>query len=542
MQQIYKSLPVEGKTMIVHINNRREVQIVNGYFVPNIELDTTPRIASDDAIQKAKTDLAAAQPITRPPKSELIVYHYENKSYLAWKILLISKEPLGEFIYYVDAHTGSVIFRYNNLQTIRDRRTHDANNGAALPGTLQRSEGDPATGDNVLDAAHDNAGIVYDLYNTNYNRDSYDDAGAILTSTVHFGNNYNNAFWSPSDRQMVYGDGDGVTFSPLSQALDVVAHELTHAVTESTSNLVYHDESGALNESISDIFGVLADPGDWMLGEDIFTPGTPNDALRYMDDPPRGGDPDHMNDYVTPDPNGSTMDRACYNSNDRYNGCVHFNSGIPNKAAFLMAAGGTHHGINVVGMGLADVGLIFYEAQVHWLTPNAGFMDARDATLDAVQAVFPGNQARFEIVQNAWAAVGVGNPAGGAWTFQLQPDPVNITRTGETETVTASLTDSSNPVPGVVVSFSIANASIATISSVSGTTGSDGRVTLDVTGQARGDTTITGSYTQGSNSGSETITVKVPVTSIVGFLILNLLLGIVFFRYLKKLLFDSKRA
>ncbi len=540
LQQFYKSLPVEGKTMAVHINDRKEVQVVNGYYVPKIDLETTPRISGGDAIQKSKADLKSSKQIAIEPKSELIVYHYKNKNYLAWKVLLVSQEPLGEFIYYIDAHSGNVIFMYNDLQMLRDRQTYDANNGTILPGTLERSEADAATGDNVIDAAHDHAGIVYDYYHTNFNRDSYDDGGAPIRSTAHFDSNYNNAYWSSFNRQMVYGDGDGVTFSPLAGSLDVVAHELTHAVTDSTSDLVYHDEPGALNESLSDIFGVLTDPTDWMIGEDIFTPNTPNDALRYMDDPPRGNQPDHMDDYVTPDLNGSAMDQACFSSNDRYNGCVHFNSGIPNKAAYLMAAGGTHHGITVVGIGLTDVGRIFYEAQVNWLTSTASFMDARDATLDAVQAVFPGNQARFEIVQNAWAAVGVGTGTTTPWALKLQPDPVDIKKAGESKTVTASLTDNGSPVAGVAVSFSSANNSIATISPLSGNTGSDGRVTVTVTGRSKGDTNITGVATQGSIYASKTIHVKVPVTSIVGFLILNLLFVTTFILCLKKLLSRSE--
>ena len=527
LQQFYKSLRVEGKTMIVHINDGKQVQKVNGIYIPKIDLDTTPRISSDDAIQKAKADLNPRRQSSVPPKSELIVYPYKNKNHLAWKILIISQEPLGEFIYYVDAHSGNIIFRYNDLQSVRNRQTYDANNGTNLPGTLERSEGDAATGDNAVDAAH-------------HNRDSYDDGGATIRSTAHFDSRYNNAYWSPFNRQMVYGDGDGIIFSPLSGSLDVVAHELTHAVTDLTSDLFYHGESGALNESLSDIFGVLNDPNDWMIGEDIYTPNLPNDALRYMDDPPRGGQPDHMDDYVTPDPNGSAMDQECFNTADRLNECVHFNSGIPNKAAYLMAAGGIHHGITVVSIGLADVGMIFYEAQVNWLTPTATIMDARDATLDSVQAIFPGDQARFESVQNAWAAVGVGLPVPGSWSFKIQPDPVNISSPGGTKTASASLKDNGSHVPGVTVSFSSADPSIATVSPSSADTDSDDPVALTITGHAKGKTTITGTYTHGSNSGTEIIEVRVPVTSMAGFLILNFLFGAAFIVYLKNSLSKPK--
>ncbi|MDL1934378.1 hypothetical protein FBQ80_02105 [Candidatus Brocadia sp. AMX2] len=434
LQQIYKSLPVEGKQILVHINSNKEVQVVNGHYLPNIDVNTSPSIQSSDAItaifNAAKRDLKLRTEPVQEPKAELIVYNYNDKTHLAWKARLKSEDPLGEFVYYVDAHTGDVIHFYNDLQFVLSRKTYDGKNGAALPGTLKRSEGDISVGDAALDAAHENAGTVYNYYNNNHGRDSYDNSGAILRSTVHHKEKFNNAYWSPFEQQMVYGDGDGTVFSPLSQALDVVAHELTHAVTGREAGLIYENQSGALNESLSDIFGVLIDPLDWMLGEDIFTPGTPGDALRYMDNPPRGNQPDHMDDFVVPDSNGSNLDKRCYDSNDRYNGCVHFNSGIPNKAAYLMSEGGTHHGIAVQGMGLFNVGKVFYEAQINWLTSNSDFMEAREATLDAVAVIFPGDTPKYITVQNAWAAVGIGNPNVEEVVTQLEiitapPPPTN---------------------------------------------------------------------------------------------------------------------
>lgn len=149
-----------------------------------------------------------------------------------------------------------------------------------------------------------------------------------------------------------------------------------------------------------------------------------------MDNPPRGNQPDHMDDFVVPDSNGSNLDKRCYDSNDRYNGCVHFNSGIPNKAAYLMSEGGTHHGIAVQGMGLFNVGKVFYEAQINWLTSNSDFMEAREATLDAVAVIFPGDTPKYITVQNAWAAVGIGNPNVEEVVTQLEiitapPPPTN---------------------------------------------------------------------------------------------------------------------
>ena len=166
-------------------------------------------------------------------------------------------------------------------------------------------------------------------YKATFNRNSINDAGAPLKSTVHYGSRYNNAFWNGS--QMVYGDGDGVTFTSLSGGIDVIGHELTHAVTEYSSDLIYQNESGALNEAISDVFGTLVEfydnrNPDWEIGEDIYTPGKAGDALRSMSDPTKYGDPDHYSKRYT-----GTSD----------NGGVHTNSGIINKQAYLLANGGT---------------------------------------------------------------------------------------------------------------------------------------------------------------------------------------------------------
>ncbi|UCH94294.1 MAG: PepSY domain-containing protein [Candidatus Aminicenantes bacterium] len=116
LQQVYKSLPVEGKTIVVHINDNNEIRVVSGHYMPGISLNTTPTVASPKAIAVAKKDLDPKKEITEIPKAQLVIYPYKNKSYLTWKILLVSTSPLGEFIYYVDARTGDVIYRYNNLK------------------------------------------------------------------------------------------------------------------------------------------------------------------------------------------------------------------------------------------------------------------------------------------------------------------------------------------------------------------------------------------------------------------------------------------
>lgn len=540
-QQTYNSFKVEGRSLVVHIDAEKQVQVVNGHFVPNIDVDTTAEVELPNAINKVKEALAPKKRITEMPKSELVVYHFKGKTYFAWKVVLISRDPLGEFVYYVDAHTGKVVNKYNNLKIACIRKTYDAESQDELPGTLKRSEGDgPVVGDMDLNTAHDNMGTICNLYRTRFNRDSYDNAGAEIVTSVHFMNQYNNAFWSPDDQQFAFGDGDGTIFAHIPGAIDVVAHEFTHAVTENESNLVYEYESGALNESLSDIFALLADPGDWMIGEDCYTPGTPGDALRHMDDPPKEDQPDHMDDFVTPNPSGSEMDKMCYDPPYHDNGCVHFNSGIPNKAAYLMAEGGTHRGVTVAGMGLDNMLKLFYEVQDNdWLTETSDFMDAREATLDAVEVLFPGDTAKKETVKKAWDAVGVveiiPKPI-----INLTPTRVEVEEDGATSTLKAKLIDSAgSPMQGKEISFSIpeADASIASVSPTSGNTDSDGIVNITVTGKNNGKTTLTAT----AEVDSQTITAEVKITVVetsagttIGLIFMLLLLGIIFVRYYKK--------
>src|SRR6185503_7716997 len=158
---------------------------------------------------------------------------------------------------YVDAATGDIVAVYPTYHYAKNRKVYSANNGTSLPGTLKRSEGQAATTDTDVNAAYDNTGRTYDAYQNFWNRDSYNNAGAQLTSTVHYSSNYCNAFWNGT--QMVYGDGSGSSCLPLARGLDVTAHELTHAVTENESGLVYSGESGGMNEAMSDIFGAFTE-------------------------------------------------------------------------------------------------------------------------------------------------------------------------------------------------------------------------------------------------------------------------------------------
>ncbi|GAA5157734.1 M4 family metallopeptidase [Ornithinimicrobium tianjinense] len=222
------------------------------------------------------------------------------------------------------------------------RAVHDAQHGTSLPGVLVRGEGTDPSGDRSVDEAYDGLGATWRLLAEAFGRDSLDARGLPLVATVHYARDYDNAFWD--GRQMVFGDGDGVYFAGFTRSVDVVAHELAHGLTQYTAGLTYVGQSGALNESVSDVWGAMVrqrvrgetvDEADWLIGADVFTDRVQGVALRSMaapgtayDDPVLGKDPQpaHLRDYV-----------VLPHDADNDNGGVHINSGIPNKAFHLFA-------------------------------------------------------------------------------------------------------------------------------------------------------------------------------------------------------------
>ena len=284
----------------------------------------------------------------------------------------------------------------------RERFIYNANHGSALPGALVRSEAQAATGDAATDEAYDGFGSTFDLYWNIFHRNSIDNAGMNLIGTVHYGQSYDNAFWNGS--QMVFGDGDGTYFNRFTISMDVIGHELTHGVTGHQANLVYHDQPGALNESISDVFGSLvkqyahapqqtAAQADWLIGAGLFTNAVNGVALRSMkapgtayDDKVLGKDPQpaHMSGYVT-----TTSD----------NGGVHINSGIPNRAFYLLATA-------LGGKAWEKAGLIWYKTVCDpRLSSNAQFQDFADLTVDNAGRLFGDVEQAATI--DAWQQVGI---------------------------------------------------------------------------------------------------------------------------------------
>jgi Zn-dependent metalloprotease len=298
----------------------------------------------------------------------------------------------------------------------KKRVIYTANHGDTLPGTQVRGEGDPASSDPAVNEAFDGAGATYDLYHDIYVRDSVDGAGLQLDSTVHFQNNYDNAFWN--GQQMVYGDGDEALpaeqrlFNRFTIAIDVIGHELTHGVTQYTANLIYTDQPGALNESISDVFGVLVkqrslnqtvSEADWLVGKGLLAERVHGVALRSMiapgtayDDPILGKDPQpaHMKDYQNIGGD---------------NGGVHINSGIPNHAFYVAA-------MNMGGNAWEKAGRIWYVTLRNRIRASSNFQEAADLTYQVAGELFGAGSLEQQAVRTGWNEVGI--------TVDLTPVPL----------------------------------------------------------------------------------------------------------------------
>jgi Zn-dependent metalloprotease len=306
---------------------------------------------------------------------------------------------------------------------IKQRIVFDAKNGTQLPGTIARQEGDPPVSDIAVNEAYDGSGVTYDMFFDVYGRNSIDNKGMRLDSTVHYQKGYDNAFWN--GQQMVYGDGDEDfpesqrLFNRFTAALDVIGHELTHGVTQFETGLIYWEQSGALNESMSDVFGSLvkqyqrqesADQANWIIGEGLFTSNVNGVGIRSMkapgtayDDPVLGKDPQpgHMDDYV------KTIED---------NGGVHINSGIPNRAFYVTA-------VELGGFAWEKAGQIWYKTLSEKLNERSNFQQAADLTFEAAGELYGTGSLEQNAVKTGWAEVGIsigGNAPTGCLTVLLR--------------------------------------------------------------------------------------------------------------------------
>ena len=371
---------------------------------------TEPSLASGSAVAAAfdvvpdavRSGLDAETPI-------LMIYEPSviggaGPSRLVWHVRVKSAAGDVNQVVLVDAASGAVAFTYSDIKHAKNRSIYDHNNVAGSVGTLVITEGNVPGGappEAVL--AYQYLGDTYDFYSTRFGRDSYDGAGAALVGRVRFCEPgyscpYANAYWNGTE--MRFGDG-------FAAADDVVAHELTHAVTERESNLIYWGESGAINEAFSDIFGEFVDLTNtggtdtagvrWLMGEDA-----PGGAIRSMSDPTFYGDPDRRfgaNWYT-----GAEDNRG-----------VHVNSGVANKLAYLLTDGGPFNGQTVTGQGISPVAGLFYEAQANLLVPASDYFDLYAALRQAAKNL-------------SWAAASRGTleAASRAVEINLPGNPVTV--------------------------------------------------------------------------------------------------------------------
>lgn len=389
MKQVVAGVPVTGGELIVHLRGS-SVVAANGKTLEGLDgFDVIPALAANQAENIARTFITrrfnAPNALLSAPRLEIfnhgVLSGRNFPTRLAW-FVEASGELLRQFIW-IDARSGTVLLNFSQLTDAKNRVIHDANSTSAIPGTLIRSEGEAATGAALLEDAlnaYAYSGDTYDYFSTHHGRDSFDGAGAVIRSTVRYCEPgdpcpYDNAFWTGS--QMVYGAG-------YTADDDVVAHELAHAVTEKTANLFYYMQSGALNESFSDIFGESVDQlnldpepagSRWRIGEEL-----PGGAIRNMMTPTLFSDPGKMTD---------SQFKCDVDPIAQDGGGVHTNSGVPNHAFALMVDGGTYNGITIAALdanaatSLSKAGKIQYRALTQYLVSASDFLDNYNALQQA---------------------------------------------------------------------------------------------------------------------------------------------------------------
>ncbi|MEV5081198.1 M4 family metallopeptidase [Streptomyces sp. NPDC056159] len=459
----YHQLPVLGGDFIVHLAADGSYRGANRASKGTVSLpSTTPRLSAPKAADLAVNALRAKNPGTKlrqvKAKPELIVDALHGAPRLAWRTNAVGLDSLGNPVartVLTDARTSAQIDAWDSIETatgdgqslysgtvalettlsgstyqLKDPTrgntyTGDAENKTDLcffgicfqraPATLftdaDNHWGTGTTADRATAAVDAQYGTneTWDYYKNVHGRNGIAGDGKGSYNRVHYGSNYNNAFWDDSCFCMTYGDGDGTTFGPLV-ALDVAGHEMSHGVTSKTAALTYSGESGGLNEATSDILGTLvewyadnpSDPGDYLIGEKIVRSGFGKSALRYMDKPSK---------------DGSSAD--CWSSSVG-NLDVHYSSGVANHFAYLLAEGSGARTINgvaydsptcnnssVTGIGRDKLGKIWYRALTVYMTSSTKYAGARTATLNAAKDLYGAGGTEYNAVAAAWSATNV---------------------------------------------------------------------------------------------------------------------------------------
>lgn len=448
VNQTYKGLPVVGAEVIVHINEQNQIYRMTGRYLPLLDISVEPVISAQDALATGLQDLQDKTEVKTYQEPRLVIYGKR----LAYHFIIAHHGPeVGQWQYYVDAQNGEVIWRYTDVHSVDPSSTgsyknlqgrrlagedgeiveskgwHDAvsgnyflhyaaNNWGVYDADAfdweQQATADWGTNDPAAISAANNFSLVQDYVKTVLGRNSFDDANGFAKINVHEGDSLVNAYWYLGE--FWFGDGDGVDSNALT-VIDVAAHEFGHALTRYTSNLIYENASGALNEAYSDIFGALVEfwvqedgtyaypgsiPGesDWLIGEDCWLAG---EAIRNLQDPLSYGNPSYYEGTYW-----QNFALVPHEYND-YGG-VHTNGGVLYHAFHLLAEGGsgTNDGFpyDLTGIGIENAGQIAMQANLSYHTATDDYLDARQAWIDAATDLGHSTDA----VREVFDAVGVG--------------------------------------------------------------------------------------------------------------------------------------
>jgi Zn-dependent metalloprotease len=434
---------VEDAVFYIHSKNGYIIS-ANGEYYPNLSVSSkSPSISISNAITIAKNSIEKNKgnwndKVTTAPQL-VIINSLNNGAFLTYKTDIYSQTPLVRKYIYVEASSGNIVnernrihhtdvvgtanTKYNGTKQItadsysgsyrlretgrgNGINTYDLNTSTSYGAAVDFTDSDNVwtTTTNQDDAAYDahfGSEATYDYYFNNFGRNSYDNSGATINSYVHYDNGFVNAFWDGT--QMTYGDGDGSSYTALT-SIDVVGHEITHAVTENSAGLIYSYESGALNESFSDIFGIVIDfeenpsTANYLMGDQFSVSGTP---FRSMSNPNIYGHPD-------------TYNGTNWESGSVDNGGVHTNSGVQNYWFYLLTNGGSGtndigNSFSVSGIGMEAAAAISYRNLTTYLTANSQYSDARNYAIQSAIDLYGSCSAEVIATTNAWYAVGVGS-------------------------------------------------------------------------------------------------------------------------------------
>lgn len=453
-QQRHHGIPVRGAEVIVHLDQNNAVVGITESLEPQLNVD--PRVAVDeaDAITLALDSLARST-VSDPPTAELQVLRRGPVDHLVWRVRIPQMDGTADAdipVRWVSAHTGEVVLAGTDLRhaagpvtgtgvsnysgtvdidvyddgagtvimedTVRGIATYSAGNTTSSASIVTDSNTHfSASSQAEAVDGHYAAHQFFVFLDHTFGRDGLDGSGgptyasslvgsgSVFTVIVDYG--YLQAQAAYATGIIYLGDGDGVNYGPMTST-DIVGHELGHGVNEDNAGFLYMDESGALDEHFADVYGAALErylegsaADHWNLGEDVYTPGVPGDAIRSMDDPTSDGvSVDHYDDRYT-----GTLD----------NGGVHVNSGIGNLAFVLVADGGNHPtdgGTAITGVSFDTALAIWHRAAEHYLTSSATYADARTATRTAARDLYGDGSAELEAVDGAWDLVGVAGASG----------------------------------------------------------------------------------------------------------------------------------